>query len=55
MVIDDLQRSLTEAEVNELNELLKWVLFSKESMTLDQLEAVMVSSLYPFPYKANQQ
>ncbi|KAI0094488.1 hypothetical protein BDY19DRAFT_988325 [Irpex rosettiformis] len=39
--IKDLQRSLTEAEVSELNELLKWVLFCKEVLTLDQLEAIM--------------
>ena len=44
-VIKDLQDSLTEAEIDELNELLKWVLFSNVDMTLNQLEAVMVSSL----------
>ncbi|KAJ7619565.1 hypothetical protein FB45DRAFT_981095 [Roridomyces roridus] len=39
--IKALQRSLTTEEIGELNELLKWVLFSAESLTLDQLEAVM--------------
>ncbi|KFY11729.1 hypothetical protein V492_04296 [Pseudogymnoascus sp. VKM F-4246] len=36
-----LQRSLTVDEIADLNELLKWVLFSKETLTLDQLEAAM--------------
>ncbi|KAJ7619345.1 hypothetical protein FB45DRAFT_930509, partial [Roridomyces roridus] len=39
--IKALQRSLTAEEIGELNELLKWVLFSNEPLTLDQLEAVM--------------
>ncbi|KAI0885416.1 uncharacterized protein GGS22DRAFT_200296 [Annulohypoxylon maeteangense] len=39
--IKNLQRSLTADEIGELNELLKWVLFCKEPMTLDQLEAAM--------------
>ncbi|KAI1089944.1 hypothetical protein F5B19DRAFT_351940 [Rostrohypoxylon terebratum] len=39
--IKTLQRSLTTDEIDELNELLKWVLFGQESMTLDQLEAAM--------------
>jgi hypothetical protein len=43
--IKNLQRSLTADEIGELNELLKWVLYSKhECLSLDQLEAVMVSS-----------
>lgn len=40
--IKNLQRSLTVDEISELNELLKWVLFSNEPMTLDKLEAAMV-------------
>lgn len=43
--IKNLQRSLTADEINELSELLKWVLFSNEPMTLNQLEAAMVNSL----------
>ncbi|XXH00877.1 hypothetical protein Hte_007228 [Hypoxylon texense] len=39
--IKNLQRSLTADEINELNELLKWVLFCNEAMTLEQLEAAM--------------
>ncbi|KAJ7619348.1 hypothetical protein FB45DRAFT_755212 [Roridomyces roridus] len=39
--INALQRSLTSAEIDELNELLKWVLFSREPLMLDQLEAVL--------------
>ncbi|KAK3360591.1 hypothetical protein B0T25DRAFT_578485 [Lasiosphaeria hispida] len=39
--IKNLQRSLTVDEVSELNELLKWVLFSSEPMTLNELEAAM--------------
>ncbi|KAI1411841.1 hypothetical protein F5Y13DRAFT_200538 [Hypoxylon sp. FL1857] len=39
--IKNLQRSLTADEISELNELLKWVLFCNEPMTLDQLEAAM--------------
>ncbi|KFY68311.1 hypothetical protein V496_01166 [Pseudogymnoascus sp. VKM F-4515 (FW-2607)] len=39
--IKKLQRSLTVGEIRELNELLKWVLFSRETLTLDQLEAAM--------------
>ncbi|KAI1376576.1 hypothetical protein F4677DRAFT_418942 [Hypoxylon crocopeplum] len=39
--IKNLQRSLTVDEISELNELLKWVLFCNEPMTLDQLEAAM--------------
>ncbi|KAI1384920.1 uncharacterized protein F4822DRAFT_416709 [Hypoxylon trugodes] len=39
--IKDLQRSLSVDEINELNELLKWVLFSNTPLTLEQLEGVM--------------
>ncbi|KAL6907289.1 hypothetical protein GGI43DRAFT_257779 [Trichoderma evansii] len=39
--IKNLQRSLTADEISELNELLKWALFSRDNMTLDQLEAAM--------------
>ncbi|KAK0702793.1 hypothetical protein B0H67DRAFT_499740 [Lasiosphaeris hirsuta] len=39
--IKNLQRSLTVDEVSELNELLKWVLFSNEPMALNELEAAM--------------
>lgn len=45
VAIKKLQRSLMAEEISELNELLKWVLFSKSPMTLDQLEAAMVSLL----------
>ncbi|KAF7368172.1 putative neutral amino acid permease protein [Mycena venus] len=41
VAIKNLQRSLTVDEISELNELLKWVLFSNEPMNLDQLEAAM--------------
>ncbi|KAJ7898401.1 hypothetical protein B0H13DRAFT_2252255 [Mycena leptocephala] len=41
VAIKNLQRSLTVDEISELNELLKWVLFSVEPMNLDQLEAAM--------------
>jgi Cdc6-like AAA superfamily ATPase len=41
--IKNLERSLTADEISDLNELLKWVLFSNEPMTLDKLEAAMVS------------
>ncbi|KAJ7292752.1 hypothetical protein C8J57DRAFT_1043303 [Mycena rebaudengoi] len=41
VVIKNLQRSLTVDEISELNELLKWVVFSNESMSLDELEAAM--------------
>jgi Cdc6-like AAA superfamily ATPase len=44
VAIKNLQRSLTVDEISELNELLKWVLFSDEVMDLDQLEAAMVST-----------
>lgn len=42
--IKALQRSLTIEEVGELNELLKWVHFGNERMTVDELEAAMVST-----------
>ncbi|KAJ7619351.1 hypothetical protein FB45DRAFT_156779 [Roridomyces roridus] len=41
VAIKNLQRSLTTEEIRELNELLKWVLFSSGPLRLDQLEAVM--------------
>ncbi|KAJ6475541.1 hypothetical protein C8R45DRAFT_1159682 [Mycena sanguinolenta] len=41
VAIQNLQRSLTVDEISELNELLKWVLFSNQPLTLDQLEAAM--------------
>ncbi|KAI1127599.1 hypothetical protein F5Y10DRAFT_192382 [Nemania abortiva] len=41
VAIKKLQRSLAAEEIGELNELLKWVLFSKSPMNLDQLEAAM--------------
>lgn len=44
VAINQLQRSLTGKEISELNELLKWVLFSKTALTLDQLESAMVCS-----------
>jgi hypothetical protein len=45
VAIKKLQRSLTAEEINELNELLKWVLFSRVPLNLDQLEAAMVCPL----------
>ncbi|KAL6803263.1 hypothetical protein GGI42DRAFT_23562 [Trichoderma sp. SZMC 28013] len=39
--IKNLQRSLTADEISELNELLKWVLFSNDTMSLERLEAAM--------------
>lgn len=44
VAINQLQRSLTAKEIDELNELLKWVLFSKTALALDQLESAMVCS-----------
>jgi hypothetical protein len=44
VAISSLQRSLTADEISELNELLKWVLFSEVSLPLDALEAIMVST-----------
>lgn len=45
LVVQKLQDSLTEGEVLELNELLRWVLFIPEPgiMSWDELEAAMVS------------
>ncbi|KAG8158287.1 hypothetical protein KVR01_012048 [Diaporthe batatas] len=40
--IKSLQRSLTGAEIEELNELLKWVHFAKERMTVAELESAML-------------
>ncbi|KAI8204433.1 hypothetical protein K4K52_004926 [Colletotrichum sp. SAR 10_76] len=40
--IKDLERSLTADEISELNELLKWVMYSHDYMSLAQLEAAMV-------------
>ncbi|KAK0619086.1 hypothetical protein B0T14DRAFT_554464 [Immersiella caudata] len=42
--IKTLQRSLTAEEVGELNELLKWVLFSRQPMNLETLEEAMLLS-----------
>ena len=39
-----MEKSLTEEEVNELSELLKWVLHGGRDLTPDELEAVMVST-----------
>ncbi|KAI0534357.1 hypothetical protein GGR58DRAFT_483176 [Xylaria digitata] len=44
VAIKKLQQSLTADEVGELKELLKWVLFSRNTMNLDQLEATMFLS-----------
>ncbi|KAJ7619316.1 hypothetical protein FB45DRAFT_1095358 [Roridomyces roridus] len=41
VAIKNLQRSLTTEEIRELNELLKWVLFTKGTIRLDRLEAAM--------------
>ncbi|ROW03872.1 hypothetical protein VPNG_07303 [Cytospora leucostoma] len=40
--IRTLQQSLTADEVSEVNERLKWALFSREIMTLKELEAAML-------------
>ncbi|OHE99024.1 hypothetical protein CORC01_05714 [Colletotrichum orchidophilum] len=39
--INDLQRSLTADEISELNEMLKWALFSHEYLSLEKLESAM--------------
>ncbi|KAK1480681.1 hypothetical protein CTAM01_14243 [Colletotrichum tamarilloi] len=39
--INDLQRSLTADEIIELNEMLKWALYSHYYLTLEQLESAM--------------
>lgn len=41
--IQSLQRSLGLDEIRDLNELLKWVVFGANTMTLGELEAAMVS------------
>ncbi|KXH50948.1 hypothetical protein CSAL01_04813 [Colletotrichum salicis] len=41
--INDLQRSLTADEILELNEMLKWALYSHYYLTLDQLESAMIN------------
>ncbi|KAJ7678121.1 hypothetical protein DFH06DRAFT_1291418 [Mycena polygramma] len=41
VAVKNLQRSLAEDDIKELNELLKWVIYCYEWMTLDQLEAAM--------------
>lgn len=46
VAIKELQRSLTGEEISELNELLKWVRYSKAPLNLDQLEAAMVCPTY---------
>lgn len=40
--IQNLQRSLAPNEIKDLNELLRWVIWGNESLTLGQLEAAMV-------------
>ncbi|KAI0864938.1 hypothetical protein F4860DRAFT_463830 [Xylaria cubensis] len=55
IAIKKLQRSLAPDEINELNELLKWVLFGGEPMDLERLEAAMflisgTESLSPLQY-----
>lgn len=48
--IKALQRSLTVEEIGEVNELLRWAYYSIYPMTVDQLEAAMVSApLYADP------
>ncbi|KAJ7200362.1 hypothetical protein GGX14DRAFT_400713 [Mycena pura] len=49
VAIKNLQRSLTVDEISELNELLKWVLFSNDTMNLDQLEAAMANHHHQVP------
>ncbi|KAI5918674.1 hypothetical protein F4810DRAFT_691137 [Camillea tinctor] len=53
--IENMQRSLTADEITELNELLKWVIFAYNYLSLEQLEAVMwlytgIASLTPLEY-----
>lgn len=43
MAIKNLQRSLAADEIKEINELLKWVLYTHGPRNLEQLEAAMVS------------
>ncbi|EWC47917.1 hypothetical protein DRE_02799 [Drechslerella stenobrocha 248] len=40
-VIERLQQSLQEYEIKQLNELLKWVIFSHHRLTFDEIEAAM--------------
>lgn len=54
LVLRKLQESLTEGEIIELNELLRWVLFSPELLSLEELQAAMVSRPYqPLPETRN--
>lgn len=48
MIVQNLEQSLNLDEIQELNELLKWVVCSPVNMSLDQLEAVWVSPVF-FP------
>lgn len=41
LAINELQRSLSAEDVGELNELLKWILYSEERLKVEQLEAAM--------------
>ena len=54
LAINELQRSLSAEDVSELNELLKWILYSEERLKVEQLEAAMVCSAHketsPFTY-----
>lgn len=43
VALKNLEKSLTAEDINELNELLKWVLFGNDLMSLDALEAAMVN------------
>lgn len=42
-IIEDLEKTLTATEINELNELLKWVVFGCDDFTLEELNAALVS------------
>ncbi|KAI0551588.1 hypothetical protein F4679DRAFT_538455 [Xylaria curta] len=55
IAIKKLQRSLAPDEINELNELLKWVLYGGETMDLERLESALflisgTESLSPLQY-----
>jgi thioredoxin-like negative regulator of GroEL len=54
LAINELQRSLSAEDVGELNELLKWILYSEERLKVEELEAAMVCSAHketsPFAY-----
>jgi len=41
-MVQNLQRSLEPQEIEELNELLKWVMFGEEPFDVNQLQAAMV-------------